>query len=133
MAVFRIPRGAVIFNAAHGVTSIEVPVLAGHECEEIPSEWIERVQFFPGGRPLLKSDPGGVYCLTRKGFMANQEQIRDAFIAYTGPRVDWPLFQEKVMGHFRNRDKRLLEFHRDAAHRLKEICELVEEDLANVC
>ena len=94
----KLTSGAITHMASLGIPSLEIPEICTSKTSEIvPDDWIERVQFFPGGKPCRY---GGVLCLSERGFMANQERLKQAFLAAGNHGFSWSYFVWKAMFHF---------------------------------
>jgi len=112
----KISKGAITSLARQGYLTLQVPDLEiriGEEAklnpkweiEELPDAWFCRTKCYnaKGSRLVFGREQGFLY-LTREGWEANREALKEAFQSSSNKRGDWPEFVEKAENFLRNLD-----------------------------
>ena len=107
----RIIKGAIVAGAANGYLGVQVAEIAyGDDVEyvEAPDEWFIRLK---DRRPAVGREDGFLF-LTRIGWEANKEQMRQAFETAQFKRGTWEDFEKHVEDFFTDSKKRAARFVR---------------------
>jgi hypothetical protein len=98
----RIIQGSIIDHPSTGRMTLQIPSIAifigaesSAQYEEVPDEWICELR---QEVPVTGKEQGYLF-LTRTGWDANREQIRQAFEA-SGSQATWEQFEQFARRHF---------------------------------
>ena len=101
----RIFKDAITTLAAEGRRTLQVPDLViaippvrleEVEYEEVPDEWFTRLK---RDVPCAGKENGFLY-LSRKGYEANKERLKEAFLKAQYKRGTWEQFEKDAEDHF---------------------------------
>jgi len=113
----KILKGAITSLASEGRITLQIPIfdiviqednrpiaygadqLNDERVEEIPDEWIMQLRSGQS-RPVIGKEQGYSF-LTKEGWEANRQKIREAFLNAKHQRGTWADFEDHVDEHFK--------------------------------
>ena len=110
--------------ASEGRLTLQIPTLyigsLPNDIIDLPDEWF---CILKGGRPCVGKEQGFLY-LTYKGWIANRNDIKKAFMASKYKRGTWQDFKNHVKNDFKERHKKVqkqINYHQTKVNQLKNI------------
>lgn len=132
----RIVKGTITSLAARGDITLQVPdawIGSAPAMEEVPDEWFMRVKCEGKGvRPCVGKESGFLY-LSRAGWEANKERIKEAFEGYNEKmRREYPTHKWQVWADFEAHVEQHFEDMRKAVERKVKALEAQAAQLKSV-
>ena len=101
----KIIKNSITSLAGRGYISLQIPMyaIASEEeintvrNEEVPDEWITKIKNYC---PVVGKEQGFQY-LTKAGWKANKDKIKEAYANAEFPRGPWVKFEQYVVDHFK--------------------------------
>ena len=95
----KIPKDSLTCHPSNGKLTLQIPtyyVGSPPDFEELPDNWFISLK---NDRPTTGRELGYTF-LTREGYEANKDKIKDAFMSCQHRRGTWEVFEMEVEEHF---------------------------------